>query len=800
MITDHFLEEFLKRNGFDEEIIKHIKPYNVEKQIKKIKELSKREIKIINNTLPNIVNKEYIFPLFYSLICKINIETIANYINFSSSRAPKKNKNIYYCNYETMENAMDSLTRKFNIDSIIFIIELIDEELCNMRALKYNKDEFTIDEINEKTFQVIKKIASSKMKYSQISSTLIKLLEKHVDKRYFKLLLDIRASHGDIEYIEQFYSLNKFSKERIYIEKNISEVIRRDKNIKILEYICEKFDVIKQIGWKRFISVNFIKLTEGEIEKVIKNLTVENFHYLLNYDGRFCKLLLYLIANDDNIANQLKEYINYNSIDPENDLNNTEEIIREAIKLYKSYKQIHPIKFLFDNTITIHKKRMLISLASSENLINFVLDENFLLYFKVTEIQNVNEIKNNIIKSVNILYSLKKEINAEDIAFLLFLVEHKVCENINDFHNALKLKEKIVEKGYKNIYFNSQSYIDRNTKAIKIIAKYINKPCLNLLLDCYFEGKLYKILMIDKFYSLNSVSNEPICIIGTSIEQVFRNNIVNLLENIYDKFDIIQQIGWKRFVSVNFTLFNDKEIKIIMKNLTTENFHYLLNYDGDFLKLMVYLISNDDNIQQQLIRYLDRFKKTDDLHAVEKYIHNVVALCKHSKPFEFMFDDNISDEKKDIITQLLLKNYPSDLVLSKDFIELLDDSKKKKVVIEGINNNINVLVYIKFSYEQIEKIKNVLEKRKIDISTTEEIIKTYLEKIEKDNKIKRTFTAYLSAVKNERKIVLYPVIIDAINKINQQRKSLFYLAFQKNVGFSLIETEMINLFKQFISI
>ncbi|MCX7910066.1 MAG: hypothetical protein N2505_00570, partial [Endomicrobia bacterium] len=182
MTTGHFLEEFLKKKGFDEKIIQHIKPYNIEKQIKKLKQLSKSEIKKINNVLLKIENEEYIFPLFYSLICKINIERIANYINFSSDREPKKNKHIYYCDCETMKNAMDSLTSEFNTDSIILIIELIDEELCKISSLRDEKDKFKIDEINETTLQIIKKITSSEKKYESISSLVIKELEKRIDK------------------------------------------------------------------------------------------------------------------------------------------------------------------------------------------------------------------------------------------------------------------------------------------------------------------------------------------------------------------------------------------------------------------------------------------------------------------------------------------------------------------------------------------------------------------------------------------------------------------------------------------
>ncbi|MCX7909961.1 MAG: hypothetical protein N2505_00040 [Endomicrobia bacterium] len=827
MTNGHFLEKFLKKKGFDEKIIQHIKPYNVEKQIKKLKKFSKHEIGYINEILLKIHNKQYIFPLFYSLICKINIESIADYIYLLSDKKPHKNKNIYHCNHETMENAMKLLTREFNTDSIILIIELIDKKLCDMISLQNDKDKFKIDEINETTFQVVERIASLKKKYVSFSSLVIKELEKRIDKPYFNLLIDIQADVNMIQDIEKLYSLNSLTNEKICIlNTDIEEVIRRDRNTNIIRHIINKFETIKQISWKRFVWVFFTYFNESELNLIMKYLTVENFHNLFNYDGRFCRVLLYLIANDDKIADQLKKYINDNSIDSENDLNNTEEIIREAIKLYKSYKQIHPIKFLFDSDIPIHRKRILIGLASDKDLIHLVLDEDFLAYLKVTEIQNINEIKDNIIKGIDILYSLKKLGNTEDIAFLLLLIEHKVCEDINDFSDALRLKEKIVEKGYKNIYFKTCSYIDQYAKAIKIVAKYMNEPCLDLLLDCYFEGKIYKIFEIDKFYSLNSVSNEPICIIGTSIERIVRKkDIIDFLKYIYDKFDIIQQIGWKSFASVDFTKFDASELKFIMQNLTVKNFHHLLNYDGNFNKLLFYLITNDDNLANQAIKYLPSLieniiysKSYLFMYQLEKTMLNFVKLYKNSKPFDFMLKPYCF-ETKNILTELILREYPDELVTDENFIKYIDnvnsnihcpspDDKNYLImsyIKEGIYNNFNIFLLFVYgnTYKEITRIKNILEKKyKIHnhIKRIKELIKKYLT-LEKDEKVKKELLIYLTTAKTrKRKIILYSIVIDLMKSINKKSKSLFYLAFEKNVGYSLIETKMINEFKQFLSL
>ncbi|MCX7909960.1 MAG: hypothetical protein N2505_00035 [Endomicrobia bacterium] len=495
MITDHFLEEFLKRNGFDEEIIQHIKPYNVKKQIEKVNQLSMNEIQIINDALLKIKNKEYIFPLFYSLICKISIEKIANYMNFSSNRKPKKNKHIYYCNHETMENAINSLIREFNIDSIILIIESIDEEICNTKYIRYNKDVFKINKISNETF------------------------------RNVKMYIYLTIQHME-ENIQKLYSLNSLIDEKIRISKtSIAKVIIQEPNTKIMDYILAKLETIKQISWKRFLSVDFTKFTGSELDVIMKYLTVENFHHLLNYDGDFHKLLFYLMMNNDDLANPAIKYL------------------------------------------------------------------------------------------------------------------------------------------------------------------------------------------------------------------------PSLIENI-------------------------KPV------------------DNDFF-----------------------------IYQLEDEIFNFVRLYKLSKPFNFLLKP-YSFYTKDILTELLLREYPCELVMNKDFIKRLENfsnktthsSNRKHLIInciyESIQNNLNIFLYGD-TYEKISQMKNILEKNyELDdqnIKIIKELIGRYL-KLEKDKKVKKELLAYLITTKTEeRKTILYPIVIDLMNNINKKSKSLFYLAFEKNIGCSLIETRMINEFKQFLS-
>ncbi|MCX7910064.1 MAG: hypothetical protein N2505_00560 [Endomicrobia bacterium] len=513
------IHDFLRENGFDEKIVRYIKPYNAEKQIEKVKQLSKREIECINNMLLKIRNKQYIFPLFYSSICKINIESIANYINRFSSKEPQKNKCIYHYNRIPVEHAIDSLTRKFNIDSIILIIELIDEELCDMTSLRYKEDKFQIDKINEKTFQVIKKIASSEEKYAPISSLLIKLLEKCIDKPYFSLLMDIKADITTIQNIEKLYSFNSLTNEKICIlNTSIEKVIRKYYDADIIGYIVEKFETIKQIGWQRFVSVDFTKFNTRELEIVIENLTVENFHHLLNYNGDFHKLLFYLMMNDDDLANQAIKYL------------------------------------------------------------------------------------------------------------------------------------------------------------------------------------------------------------------------PSLIENI----------------------------------------------NPEYKDLSIYQLRDE--------------------------ILNFVKLYKRSKPFDFLLKP-YQLSTKNILTQLILKEYPYELVTNKKFIKRLEnfseDSLAIRYIYQSICNDLNIFLYTG-KYKEISQKQNILEKRYQlngkHIRIIKELIGEYLT-LEPDITRRKELLTYLITTKTkERKTILYPIVIDFMNNMNKERKSLFYLAFKKNIGCSLIETEMINSFKQFISV
>ncbi|MCX7909957.1 MAG: hypothetical protein N2505_00020 [Endomicrobia bacterium] len=524
MTTDYFLEEFLKKKGFDEKIVRHIRPHNVEKQIEKVKQLSEREIEHINNILLKIHNKQYIFPLFYSLICKIDIESIAN-IDFFGNNEPQKNKRIY--DYRIpMEHAIDSLTHKFNIDSIILIIELMDERLCNIEFLKDNGENFQIDEINEKTLKVIKKITTSQ-KYASVSSRFVKKLEKCIDEPYFDLLIDIKADITMIQDIEELYSFNSLTNEKICIlNTSIEKVIRKYYDTDIIKYILAKFETIKQIGWKRFVSIDFTKFNDVEfqyIEDVMKYLTVENFHHLLNYDGDFHKLLFYLIMNDDNLANQAIKYL---------------PSLIESIKL---------------------------------------------------------------------------------------------------------------ESGHLLIY------------------------------------------------------------------------------------RLIQEIS------------------------------------------------------------------------------NFVELYKNSKPFDFLFKPYCLDTKN-MLTELILKEYPYELVTNEEFMKRINnlndriENRENALIIrdiqEGIYKNLNIFLFGD-TYEEVTMTKNILEKKyKLPdhIKRIKELIRKYLT-LEKDEKMKKELLTYLTTTKTKkRKIILYPIVIDLMNNINKRRKSLFYLAFEKNIGCSLVETKMINEFKQFLSL
>ncbi|MCX7909956.1 MAG: hypothetical protein N2505_00015 [Endomicrobia bacterium] len=524
MITDHFFKEFLKKKGFDEKIVQYIKPYNVEKQIEKVKQLSEREIEYINEILLKIHNKQYIFPLFYSSICKIDIKTIANYINCFSNAEPQKNIYIYHYNRIQMEHAMNLLTSKFNIDSIILIIELIDEEICDMTSLRDKEDRFKIDKINEKTFQVIKKIASSKM-YALVSSLLVKKLEECMDKPYFDLLIDARVN--------------------------------------------------------------------------------------------------------------------------------------------------------------------------------------------ITMIQD-----------------------------------------------------------------------------------------------------------IEKLYSLNSLTNEKICILNTSIEKIISTwHTTYIIKHILARFETIQQIGWKRFVSIDFTKFYESELEVIMEHLTVENFHHLLNYDGDFNKLLFYLMMNDDNLANQAIKYLpsliENIKPEDNvlsIYQLRDEILNFVKLYKRSKPFDFLLKPYCFLTKK-ILTELILREYPDELVTNEEFIKRIDNLNCEiwendncliiSKIEESIYNNLNIFLY-ENTYEEIATTKNILEKKyklhNQDIKIIKELIKKYLI-LEKDEKVKKELLTYLTTAKTKkRKIILYPTVIDFMNSINKKSKSLFYLACKNKTGFSLIETKMINEFKQFLSL
>ncbi|MCX7910063.1 MAG: hypothetical protein N2505_00555 [Endomicrobia bacterium] len=418
----------------------------------------------------------------------------------------------------------------------------------------------------------------------------------------------------------------------------------------------------------------------------------------------------------------------------------------------------------FDNALFKNKK------LNSENILNF----------------NHEELENAMKKLVNVFN------NIDSIILVIELLDENICDI--DYIKHRKYQFTISEINDKTFQVIKQIK-DYN---IKINNAYVIKA-LEKQNSYFFQTELktwslYYAEYIERFYSLYDSLDEKICILNTSIEKVIiRDSSAYILQLIYKNFDNIKKIGWKNFISVDFTKFKKTELSFI-KYITPNNFHHVINYSGNIRELFLYLIADDDNIAKQLIQYLPQLPKG----STDRDIKNLVMLYKHSKPFEFIFNKHIHYEAKHILTKLLLEGYSPDLVLHEDFLQCLNNKDIYKIK-ESLNKNINVLLYFGTKDKSLTHAKKVLEEGKIQIKTIEKLINNYL-MIEKDLKNKKELLAYfVSAKTKERKNKLYPVISNFIKQTNQQRKSLFYLAFQKNVGFSLIETEMINLFKQFLS-
>ncbi|MCX7909954.1 MAG: hypothetical protein N2505_00005, partial [Endomicrobia bacterium] len=157
--------------------------------------------------------------------------------------------------------------------------------------------------------------------------------------------------------------------------------------------------------------------------------------------------------------------------------------------------------------------------------------------------------------------------------------------------------------------------------------------------------------------------------------------------------------------------------------------------------------------------------------------------------------------------------YPYELVTNENFIKRIEnlhrnmwENQNCSIIIyikEGIYYDLNIFLYGD-THKEIEKEIDILKKRYTPSNTNIERIETLIGRylrLKQDIKRKKELLTYLTTAKTrKRKIILYSIVIDLMNSINKKSKSLFYLAFEKNVGCSLIETKMINEFKQFLSL
>ncbi|MCX7910026.1 MAG: hypothetical protein N2505_00370 [Endomicrobia bacterium] len=424
-------------------------------------------------------------------------------------------------------------------------------------------------------------------------------------------------------------------------------------------------------------------------------------------------------------------------------------------------------------------------------------------------------------------------IENQEMIFPLFyasICKIDIKEFINEFNpdSLIFITELIDEKIYKKddikwkkSYLRIQSMDDTKFQILKKLqltevkdidadhveklSQHIDKPYFNLLMD--IKSTSYKLADMIKFYSLNDSLNEKICILGTSIENVIRREQnTEIIRYIYEKFDVIRQIGWKNFISINFTQFDRHELQVIFDNLTVDNFHYLLNYSGNIYELLLHLIVNDDSIKQHLMKYLDKFKQLYTIYDVEKQIRNAFILYKYSKPFDFVFSNSLNDDLKDIVTQLLLKGYSYELVLSNKFLNCFKKHKYRDKLQKQFNLGINILLYYGFEKKQLAEAIKVIEDKQIKIETIDKMINNFLN-IEKDIAKKKELLSYLRCFSDkEKKKIFYPFVLTFISKdirINKDiHKSLFLIICHHFHLYSIngYGYSKINLFKEFLNI
>ncbi|MBZ7966878.1 hypothetical protein H2253_01760 [Campylobacter sp. RM9756] len=419
----------------------------------------------------------------------------------------------------------------------------------------------------------------------------------------------------------------------------------------------------------------------SNVDKVLDHLKSDDFtcDFILNI-----QLFLHLIKNYKNYNQQFSNFCKF--LQDTNPLEFYKNLLDENCKdvincLIENINDFWSIVEKIENKEKYLKN--IIKMASKANLNEIFKSKNMQIYFSnISSLSFIDPNDENTSKNIiDIIEKFKikfKKLNDIKIHHVLYnhIIENNSYEiNIDNFKTLFAEREENKNK------FNEKNYTFfkelKNNKPFNYIKENLNEYIKNVFLKLEYNTKESEEIVIE--------------LINNNIDEVLKKEIIKKQEcKFYSLND----------VNKNLQIFIIEQNKLIC---TIENIKYLLNLGYNFNLIVKYLIQNENNIEQNILKeccelLLNKNKNKELIDFVYKKFKDKEKL--NSSTIKQVIQNNNEIDKKITFLYKQIDNLKTQDIL--DILNNLGGEYKKIALQDGKHVKIEIKEY---NYKLLEKLK-----------------------------------------------------------------------------------------------
>lgn len=681
---------YINSHNSKEKIIKYFEKDNIliDEDLLKYVSLYMHNIRIINN-----IYNEFLFykdklninrndklkntKLFALLVCKFfNTEEF--------SKLEKSEGNLH----NILKSKNDYIkTKKSELAS--YIAKSYAEELFNLARYgriyidQNNNSGYSKQDI-ENNYELVSKLVNS----CKIFDTYSEIDVKDVNKKYQKKIKSLNTlsnsplkdfyKYIDFKNIEQYKyaDMIKYFIEQGYIDEDYDQYISNFTYDDLTDN--DKKFVLNLKHKKENLGFDY-KLSN--VDKVLDHLKSDDFtcDFILNI-----QLFLHLIKNYKNYNQQFSNFCKF--LQDTNPLEFYKNLLDENCKdvincLIENINDFWSIVEKIENKEKYLKN--IIKMASKANLNEIFKSKNMQIYFSnISSLSFIDPNDENTSKNIiDIIEKFKikfKKLNDIKIHHVLYnhIIENNSYEiNIDNFKTLFAEREENKNK------FNEKNYTFfkelKNNKPFNYIKENLNEYIKNVFLKLEYNTKESEEIVIE--------------LINNNIDEVLKKEIIKKQEcKFYSLND----------VNKNLQIFIIEQNKLIC---TIENIKYLLNLGYNFNLIVKYLIQNENNIEQNILKeccelLLNKNKNKELIDFVYKKFKDKEKL--NSSTIKQVIQNNNEIDKKITFLYKQIDNLKTQDIL--DILNNLGGEYKKIALQDGKHVKIEIKEY---NYKLLEKLK-----------------------------------------------------------------------------------------------